>query len=37
MVAEDKCDAEGAPSETEICLGWNLDTRRLLVKLPLHK
>lgn len=37
MVAEDKCDSEGAPSETKICLGWNLDTCPLLVSLPLHK
>ena len=37
LVAKDKCDAEGAPSETKICLGWNLDTHCLLVNLPLYK
>ena len=29
--------AEGAAEEKKICLGWLLDTRRLLVSLPDHK
>ena len=37
MIADDKNEAEGAPEETKICLGWILDTRRLLVTLPDHK
>lgn len=28
---------EGRPSETQIVLGWTLDTRRLLILLPPHK
>ena len=37
FIAEDKNEAEGAPEEVKITLGWNLDTRRLLVSLPEHK
>ena len=37
MIADDKNEAEGAPEEIKITLGWSLDTRRLLVKLPFHK
>ena len=37
LVAEDKMIAEGAPAEKKICLGWELDTRKLLVCLPDHK
>jgi len=37
MVAEDKTKAEGAAEEVKVCLGWVLDTRRLLVRLPDHK
>jgi hypothetical protein len=37
IIADDKNEAEGAPEEIKICLGWQLDTRRLLVKLPFHK
>ena len=37
QIAIDKCKAEGAPSEIKICLGWEIDTRRLLMKLPQHK
>ena len=37
MIADDKNDAEGAPEESKICLGWLLDTRKLLVSLPFHK
>ena len=37
MVEEDKTKAEGAAEERKICLGWILDTRRLLVQLPDHK
>ena len=37
IVAEDKMIAEGAAEEQKICLGWLLDTRRLRVRLPMHK
>ena len=37
MVAIDKCVAEGAPAEVRICLGWQMNTRALLVSLPSHK
>ena len=38
FIAKDKwCQAEGALAECRICLGWNLDTRRLTVELPTHK
>ena len=37
MIADDKNEAEGGPEEAKICLGWILDTRRLLVILPDHK
>ena len=37
QIAIDKSKAEGAPSEIKICLGWEIDTRRLLMKLPQHK
>ena len=37
MISEDKNAAEGAPEETKICLGWLLNTRLLLVNLPIHK
>ena len=37
MIEADKCLAEGALSEERICLGWTLNSRELLVKLPLHK
>jgi hypothetical protein len=37
LIADDKNEAEGAPEEVKICLGWTLDTRQLLVKLPFHK
>jgi hypothetical protein len=37
MIADDKNVAEGGPEEAKICLGWVLDTRRLLVQLPHHK
>ena len=37
MIADDKNEAEGGPEERKICLGWLLDTRRLLVILPSHK
>ena len=37
MIADDKNEAEGGPEECKICLGWILDTRQLLVKLPEHK
>jgi hypothetical protein len=37
LIVNDKNDAEGAPEELKICLGWTLDSRRLLVSLPFHK
>ena len=37
LIADDKNEAEGGPEEIKICLGWQLDTRRLLVSLPDHK
>ena len=37
IIAEDKNDVEGAPAEEKIVLGWNLNTRSLLIKLPPHK
>ena len=37
LIARDKCEAEGAIAEERICLGWDLHTRSLLVKLPVHK
>ena len=37
IIAIDKMKAEGAAEERKICLGWMLDTRRLLVSLPNHK
>jgi hypothetical protein len=33
----EKLEAEGNPSETKMCLGWELDTRRLLIRLPVDK
>ena len=32
-----KNEAEGGPAEGKICLGWLLNTRKLLVSLPFHK
>ena len=37
MISDGKNDAEGAPEETKICLGWRLGTRALLVMIPEHK
>ena len=37
LIAEDKNDAEGAPEEIKVVLGWTIDTRRLIIKLPPHK
>ena len=37
ILAIDKMKAEGAAEERKICLGWMLDTRRLLVSLTDHK
>jgi hypothetical protein len=37
FIAEDKNEAEGGPEELKIVLGWELNTRELLVKLPSHK
>ena len=37
LIADDKNEAEGGPEEVKICLGWTLDTRQLIVSLPLHK
>ena len=37
MVSLQKTLAEGAASEVKICLGWQLNTRTLMVSLPGHK
>ena len=37
FIADDKNEAEGGPEEIKTCLGWTIDTRRLLVSLPTHK
>ena len=37
FIAEDKNEAEGAPEEQKIVLGWMIDTRRLIISLPHHK
>ena len=37
FIAEDKNIAEGAPEEVKTILGWVLNTRELLIKLPQHK
>ncbi len=37
IVSYDKREAEGAAEEEKIYLGWLLNTRNLLVKLPNHK
>ena len=37
LIADDKNEAEGGPEETKTILGWEIDSRQLLVKLPSHK
>ena len=37
LIADDKNEAEGAPEEIKIVLGWELNSRSLSVHLPLHK
>ena len=37
FIADDKNEAEGAPEEIKIVLGWELNSRQLLVSLPHHK
>ena len=37
MIEVDKCITEGAIVEKRICIGWILNTREWLVKLPEHK
>ena len=37
FIADDKNEAEGAPEEIKIVLGWQLNTRSLTVHLPSHK
>ena len=37
FIAMDKNEAEGAPEEIKIILGWVIDSRRLLIQLPAHK
>ena len=37
ILAEDKMKAEGAPSEEMRVLGWLIDTRRMLIRLPYDK
>ena len=35
LIADDKNEAEGAPEEVKITLGWDFDTRLLIIRLPL--
>ena len=37
IIEDEKNIAEGGPEETKICLGWLLNTRKLMISLPLHK
>ena len=37
LISDEKNEAEGAPEEIKICLGWQINTRKLLVSLPSHK
>lgn len=37
ILADDKNEAEGAPSEIKIVLGWEINTRTLMIALPQHK
>ena len=37
MISDEKNEAEGAPEEVKICLGWKLNSRTLQVSLPSHK
>jgi hypothetical protein len=37
MLATNKALAEGTPAESQIILGWKIDTRRLLISLPHDK
>ena len=37
LIAEDKNEAEGAPEELKIVLGWQINSRALTVHLPEHK
>jgi hypothetical protein len=37
LLAIDKAIAEGTPSEVQTILGWQIDTRKLLIKLPDEK
>jgi hypothetical protein len=37
MIALNKLEAEGGAKECQIILGWEIDTRRLLIKLPIEK
>ena len=34
ILSQSKLEAEGSPAEVQIVLGWQIDTRRLLVSLP---
>ena len=37
LISAEKNEAEGAPEEIKICLGWQFNTRELLISLPTHK
>ena len=37
LISAEKNEAEGAPEEIKICLGWTFNTRSLLISLPKHK
>ena len=36
LISAEKNEAEGAPEEVKICLGWQFNTRALLISLPTH-
>ena len=37
LISAEKNEAEGAPEEVKVCLGWQFNTRLLLIALPRHK
>ena len=37
LISAEKNEAEGAPEEIKLCLGWEFNTRSLTIALPLHK
>ena len=37
IMALEKCESEGSPSEQKICLGWVINSPQTLVKFTFHK